>query len=63
MKSIVLVGHSMGGQMLARYAAVGDKLNTTSRLVYWIGNPSSYTWLNEYRPMYVPDCASYDTYR
>jgi hypothetical protein len=63
MKSIVLVGHSMGGQMLARYAAVGDKKDTTARLVYWIGNPSSYTWLNEYRPMYVPDCPSYDTYR
>jgi triacylglycerol esterase/lipase EstA (alpha/beta hydrolase family) len=43
MKSIVLVGHSMGGQMLARYAAVGDKKDTASRLVYWIGNPSSYT--------------------
>jgi pimeloyl-ACP methyl ester carboxylesterase len=63
MKSIVLVGHSMGGQMLARYAAIGDKKDTASRLVYWIGNPSSYTWLNEYRPMYVPDCPSYDTYR
>ena len=38
MKSIVLVGHSMGGQMLARYAAIGNKLDTSARLVYWIGN-------------------------
>lgn len=63
MKSIVLVGHSMGGQMLERYAAIGEELDTKARLVYWIGNPSSYTWLNDYRPMYVADCASYDIYR
>ena len=63
MKSIVLVGHSMGGQMMQRYAAIGKNLDTSSRLVYWIGNPSSYTWLNSFRPMYVPDCADYDVYR
>lgn len=63
MKTIVLVGHSLGGQMMQRYAAVGDKLDTSARLVYWIGNPSSYTWLNTYRPMYIPDCPDYDVYR
>lgn len=63
MKSIVLVGHSMGGQMLNRYAAVGKKLDTKARVVYWIGNPSSYTWLNSYRPMYIADCPDYDNYR
>lgn len=63
MKSIVLVGHSMGGQMLTRYAAVGKELDTSARVVYWIGNPSGYTWLNNYRPMYIPDCPDYDDYR
>lgn len=63
MKSIVLVGHSMGGQMMQRYAAVGKDLQTKARVVYWVGNPSSYTWLNSYRPMYVPDCPDYDVYR
>ncbi|KAM0723006.1 hypothetical protein Q7P37_001204 [Cladosporium fusiforme] len=63
MQSIVLVGHSMGGQMLNRYAAVGKDLKLNAKLVHWIGNPSGYTWLNSYRPMYVPDCPDYDDYR
>lgn len=63
MKSIVLVGHSMGGQMLTRYAAVGKDLDTNARLTHWIGNPSGYTWLNSYRPVYTPDCPDYDDYR
>lgn len=35
LNQIVLVGHSLGGQMLQRYAAVGDQLNTNSPVVLW----------------------------
>ena len=58
MKSIVLVGHSMGGQMMQRYAAIGKNLDTSSRLVYWVGNPSSYTWLNSFR-LSVSSCRNF----
>jgi hypothetical protein len=63
MTHIVLVGHSMGGQMLQRYAAVGERLITESRVVNWIGNPSSYIWLSTSRPLSIPDCPDYDDYR
>jgi pimeloyl-ACP methyl ester carboxylesterase len=63
MTHIVLVGHSMGGQMLQRYAAVGEQLVTESRVVNWIGNPSSYIWPSTFRPMFIPDCPGYDDYR
>nr|POE47016.1 wsc domain-containing protein [Quercus suber] len=62
-KQIVLVGHSLGGQMLQRYAAVGDQLNTTTPLTYWIGNPDSYAWLSEDRPLNTAECPIYDVYR
>ncbi|EME46792.1 hypothetical protein DOTSEDRAFT_169606 [Dothistroma septosporum NZE10] len=59
---IVLVGHSMGGQMLQRYAAVGDNLNTRVPVTYWVGNPNSYSWLSPYRPLNTSDCATFDDY-
>lgn len=63
LNQIVLVGHSMGGQMLQRYAAVGDELKTKAKVVLWVGNPDSYAWLNSYRPIYRPDCAEYNDWR
>lgn len=63
LKQIVLVGHSMGGQMLQRYAAIGDQLNLTTPVAYWIGNPDSYSWMSTYRPLNIPDCPDYDVYR
>ncbi|KAL1297988.1 hypothetical protein AAFC00_006495 [Neodothiora populina] len=63
MKQIVLVGHSMGGQMVQRYAAVGDQLNTNSPVTYWVGNPNSLSWLSEDRPLSHANCPDYDDYR
>lgn len=63
LKQIVLVGHSAGGQLLQRYAAVGPNLNTRVPVTYWIGNPNSYAWLSEDRPLSTADCADYDEYR
>lgn len=63
LKQIVFVGHSLGGQMVQRYAAVGDQLNTTTPVTYWIGNPDSFVWLSEDRPLATTDCPSFDVYR
>ncbi|CAK3756019.1 Hypothetical predicted protein [Lecanosticta acicola] len=63
LKQIVLVGHSAGGQMLQRYAVVGDNLNTRVPVTYWIGNPDSYAWLSEDRPLSTADCPIFDEYR
>lgn len=62
-KEIVLVGHSMGGQMLQRYAAIGEQLNTNSPVTLWVGNPDSLAWLSTDRPLYTADCSIYDDYR
>lgn len=59
---IVLVGHSMGGQMLQRYAAVGDDLGTRVPVTYWVGNPNSYSWLSPERPLNTTPCTTYDEY-
>ncbi|KAI9686680.1 MAG: hypothetical protein M1820_010584 [Bogoriella megaspora] len=63
MKQIVLVGHSLGGQMLQRYAIVGPQLSTRSPVVSWVGNPDSLAWLSPDRPLSTADCANYDNYR
>ncbi|KAM0716672.1 hypothetical protein Q7P37_008117 [Cladosporium fusiforme] len=63
LNQIVLVGHSLGGQMLQRYAAVADEQKTSAKVVLWVGNPDSYVWLNSYRPLYRPDCPEYNDWR
>lgn len=63
LNEIVLVGHSMGGQMLQRYAAIGDQLDTISPVTLWVGNPDSMVWLSEDRPLTTEDCSTYDEYR
>ncbi|EME82544.1 uncharacterized protein MYCFIDRAFT_78988 [Pseudocercospora fijiensis CIRAD86] len=62
LKQIVVAGHSMGGQMVQRYASVST-LQTTSPVTYWIGNPNSYAWLSTDRPLSTSACAAYDNYR
>jgi pimeloyl-ACP methyl ester carboxylesterase len=63
MRQIVLVGHSLGGQMLQRYAVIGEQLNPRIPITYWVGNPDSYSWMSPSRPLYIPDCPDYDNYR
>ncbi|KAI5359257.1 Putative carbohydrate-binding WSC, alpha/Beta hydrolase [Septoria linicola] len=62
LKQIVLAGHSMGGQMLQRYAAV-SQASFTRPVTYWIGNPDSYAWLSTDRPLSTAECDTYDEYR
>ncbi|CAK3895299.1 hypothetical protein AC578_1337 [Lecanosticta acicola] len=63
MKQIVIAGHSLGGQTVQRYAAIGVQLNTRSAVSYWIGNPDSYAWQSTSRPLPTSGCPDYDAYR
>lgn len=63
MQQIVIAGHSLGGQTVQRYAALGAQLNTRSPVSYWVGNPNSYAWLSTNRPLPTTGCAIYDDYR
>ncbi|WFD05401.1 hypothetical protein MVES1_000731 [Malassezia vespertilionis] len=47
-KHAVMAGHSMGAQATQRYALFGKpKKAYRDNISYWIGNPGSYTWLDE----------------
>ncbi|KAI7324666.1 WSC-domain-containing protein [Hortaea werneckii] len=60
---IVVAGHSLGGQTVQRYAAIGKQLGTTTPVSYWVGNPNSYVWLSADRPLSTVSCPGYDDYR
>jgi pimeloyl-ACP methyl ester carboxylesterase len=56
--SIVIAGHSAGGQFVARYEManrVGDTLGV--KVSYAVANPSSYAWPDSSRPLPVEDGA------
>lgn len=63
LNQIVVAGHSLGGQTVQRYAAIGKQLGTTSPVSYWVGNPNSYVWLSTDRPLSTASCSTYDDYR
>ncbi|KAI7392635.1 WSC-domain-containing protein [Hortaea werneckii] len=60
---IVVAGHSLGGQTVQRYAAIGKQLGTTTPVSHWVGNPNSYVWLSADRPLSTAACPGYDDYR
>ncbi|KAK9413906.1 putative WSC domain-containing protein [Seiridium unicorne] len=64
---IVVSGHSMGGQMANRFAAVGKtgaQLGIDTPVSYWIGDPNSLVWFSTDRPLSTGKCATeYDYYR
>lgn len=57
LRMVVIVGHSAGGQLVQRYAAVGHALESLQRrevhLRYVIANPSSYVYFTSDRPVDV----------
>jgi pimeloyl-ACP methyl ester carboxylesterase len=66
--SITLIGHSAGGQFIQRYAAGGRApcalADVTIR--YVVANPSSYLYLNSYRPVEGDPrkvCPEYNNYK
>ena len=55
LKTVVLAGHSGGGQLVQRYAVVGNAAaalaNAGVRLRYVVANPSSYLYFSDGRPV------------
>lgn len=62
LKSIVVAGHSAGGQFVNRYE-MSNRVHETLGLpvTYVVANPSSYAWIDATRPVSVADaCANFD---
>ena len=54
---VVLAGHSMGAQAVQHYSVMRKRNDDQdSSLMWWIGNPGAWTWLNAGRPTYWPNC-------
>ena len=62
-KTLVVVGHSAGAQFVQRYAAVGKTLNTPFKITYWVGNPNSFLWFDDKRPLPIGSCPDYNDWR
>ena len=61
LKTIVVAGHSAGGQFVNRYEMsnrVHESLGVPVR--YVVSNPSSYAWIDSTRPGDVTECPNYD---
>jgi pimeloyl-ACP methyl ester carboxylesterase len=53
LRHVVLMGHSAGGQFLSRYAAAAKEPAAGVAVRYVVSNPSSYLYLDEWRPAAV----------
>lgn len=67
MRDIVVMGHSAGGQIVARYAIVGNAPqldpgpHVPVRLI--VSNPSSYLYFTDWRPFPPASCSDFDHWR
>lgn len=69
-ETIVLASHSMGAQMLHRYAQLGTQPTVGAEVHYYIGNPASYLYSDKRRPetgiggaTSRSKCAKYNEYK
>ncbi|RYP53974.1 hypothetical protein DL768_001124 [Monosporascus sp. mg162] len=65
MRQIVVAGHSLGAQLVQRYAAVGytpQQLGLEVPVSWWVGDPNSMVWLSSERPLSTGKCPTYDDY-
>ena len=67
LRELVIAGHSGGGQIVQRYAVVGngsDALAARGIAVrYVVANPSSYLWFSPERPVPVGECRDVDRWK
>lgn len=67
MRDIVVMGHSAGGQIVQRYAIVGNapQLDPGARVPVRliVSNPSSYLYFTDWRPYPPHNCADFDQWR
>lgn len=60
LNQVVVAGHSMGGQMVERYALLKKTKRFDPNMHFWVGNPGSWAWLNEARPYPNTSCEAPD---
>ncbi|CEH12578.1 hypothetical protein CBOM_00553 [Ceraceosorus bombacis] len=60
METVLIAGHSMGGQIAQRYALLGAVPSASTPVHFVVANPGSFAWLTPERPEPVDDCP--DTY-
>ena len=61
LRTIVVAGHSAGGQFVNRYEMSNQVHETLGVPVrYVVANPSSYAWIDATRPVEVPNCPNFD---
>ena len=62
--TIVIAGHSAGGQVVTRYAMANKMHNTAGVTIsYVVANPSSYAWPASVRPLPTGDATVEDAYK
>ncbi|KAK0450592.1 uncharacterized protein EV420DRAFT_741788 [Desarmillaria tabescens] len=63
LETVVVGGHSAGGQIAQRYAALKISTENDDRLRFWIANPASLCWLTSDRPVPNDECEGFDDYK
>ncbi|KAF9024708.1 hypothetical protein BDZ89DRAFT_1135849 [Hymenopellis radicata] len=63
LKTVVVAGHSGGGQLMQRYATLRQDTAKDGSLQFWIANPASYAWLTSDRPVPDDKCEGVDDYK
>lgn len=67
LRLVVFAGHSAGGQIVQRYAVVGNGPDALARAGiatrFIVANPSSYIWFSAERPAPNPTCAGFADWR
>ncbi|KIK55672.1 hypothetical protein GYMLUDRAFT_175314 [Collybiopsis luxurians FD-317 M1] len=63
LNTVVLAGHSAGGQMVQRYAGLRRANVDDDRLHFWVANPGSLMWLSPDRPYPNASCEGIDDYK
>ncbi|WFD27314.1 hypothetical protein MNAN1_002310 [Malassezia nana] len=60
LKTVVIAGHSMGGQMALHYAVGKKPMPYDDRIRYWVGDPGAYTYMSSSRPFSTKNCDTFD---
>ncbi|KAJ3734611.1 hypothetical protein DFJ43DRAFT_1152276 [Lentinula guzmanii] len=63
LNTVVLAGHSAGGQMVQRYVGLRQTMKDDDRLHFWVANPGSLMWLSADRPHPNASCSGVDDYK
>ncbi|CDW98083.1 hypothetical protein [Sporisorium scitamineum] len=54
--TIIVAGHSLGAQMVQRYALIGAVPSATVPVHFVVANPGSYAYLSDWRPRSYDNC-------